>query len=240
MDGSLIALMAGAVSIAFVHTLLGPDHYLPFIALSKARGWSLKKTGTITALCGLGHAAASILLGLLAVWFGREIADLEALQGLRGDWAAWALIAFGLVYFVWGLRRALKMREHAHTHAHANGDVHSHDHSHFGGHAHPHVDTSDKKAILTLTPMTLFVIFVLGPCEPLIPLMMVPGTQGAVFDITMVVGAFTLTIVLTMLTVVFVGLRGLEFVSLQPLTKYVHAIAGATVSLCGVAISFGL
>jgi hypothetical protein len=36
----LKALILTAASIGFFHTLLGPDHYLPFIMMSWARKWS--------------------------------------------------------------------------------------------------------------------------------------------------------------------------------------------------------
>jgi len=37
MDNSIALLSATAISIAFIHTVLGPDHYLPFIVLSEAK-----------------------------------------------------------------------------------------------------------------------------------------------------------------------------------------------------------
>ncbi len=50
------AILAGtAASIGFFHTILGPDHYLPFIVLAKSRQWSSLKTAIITLLCGIGH-----------------------------------------------------------------------------------------------------------------------------------------------------------------------------------------
>ncbi|MBI5010716.1 MAG: hypothetical protein HZB98_13960 [Bacteroidia bacterium] len=44
MDNSIALLSVTAVSLGFLHTLLGPDHYLPFIVISLAKKWSLKKT----------------------------------------------------------------------------------------------------------------------------------------------------------------------------------------------------
>jgi hypothetical protein len=49
MNQELGILLITAVSIEFFHTLFGPDHYVPFIAMSKARNWSTLKT---TILCG--------------------------------------------------------------------------------------------------------------------------------------------------------------------------------------------
>ncbi len=58
-----------AASIGFFHTLLGPDHYIPFIVISKARKWSMWKTNLITFLCGIGHVGSSILIGFIGILF---------------------------------------------------------------------------------------------------------------------------------------------------------------------------
>lgn len=63
MSGEMLTLLAMAASVAFLHALLGPDHFLPFVALSRSRGWSMTKTAAVTAGCGVGHAAGSIVLG---------------------------------------------------------------------------------------------------------------------------------------------------------------------------------
>jgi hypothetical protein len=64
MENDFYLLAITAISIAFLHTLAGPDHYLPFIALSKARGWSMGRTIMWTIICGCGHVWSSVLLGL--------------------------------------------------------------------------------------------------------------------------------------------------------------------------------
>ena len=43
----LTVLLISAASIGFFHTLFGPDHYLPFIVMGKARKWSVKKKGCL-------------------------------------------------------------------------------------------------------------------------------------------------------------------------------------------------
>ena len=48
-------LLLTAASIAFLHTILGPDHYVVFAAMGKARRWSLAKTLRVTLVCGTGH-----------------------------------------------------------------------------------------------------------------------------------------------------------------------------------------
>ena len=64
MQSEIQILILAAITISFLHIISGPDHYLPFIALSKARGWSLTKTIGWTIVCGCGHVWSSVILGL--------------------------------------------------------------------------------------------------------------------------------------------------------------------------------
>ena len=226
-------LIITAASIAFLHTVLGPDHYLVFTALGKARGWQLAKTLRVTFLCGLGHVLGSVLLGGIGILLGAELARLVAIEGVRGNLAGYALLAFGLVYMVWGIRKAVRSRAHSHVHNH--GDlVHTHKHDHHGDHTHVH----DEPAKASITPWALFIVFVLGPCEALIPLFMYPAAQnsmGLVVAVALVFGTVTL---LTMLLGVTVTFLGLERLKLPAPGHYAHAVAGASIVLCGSAISF--
>ena len=97
-------LIASAASVGLIHTVLGPDHYLPFVAMAKAGDWSRRKALTVTALCGVGHVSSSVLLGLVGVALGLAVTRLEAVESVRGGLAAWALIAFGATYCAWGVR----------------------------------------------------------------------------------------------------------------------------------------
>ncbi len=225
-------LILTAASIAFTHAVLGPDHYLVFTAMGKARNWSLSRTLRVTLACGLGHVLSSVLIGLVGLFLGAQLASLVFIEGLRGNLAAWALLAFGLVYFAWGLKQA--GRSHQHVHAHRHGDVvHSHEHDHHSDHAHVH-DTNRPG----LTPWILFIVFVLGPCEALIPLLMYPAAQhdtGLVLTVALVFGTVTL---LTMMLAVTVTMLGLKRIRLPGLQRYAHAIAGASIVICGGAISF--
>ncbi len=226
-------LLLTAASIAMLHTILGPDHYLPFVAMSKARGWSFSKTLRITFYCGLGHVMSSVLIGGIGIALGTKLESLVAIESSRGSLAGWTLLAFGCVYFAWGLRAA--GRSHRHTHVHAHGDlVHEHSHAHTADHAHTH----EAKSGSAITPWALFIVFVLGPCEALIPLFMYPAaTQSPelVLGVALVFGVFTLA---TMMAAVAVATFGLRRVRLPGLAQYAHAAAGASIVLCGAAISF--
>lgn len=234
MSSELVVLLLSAVSIGFFHTLLGPDHYLPFIVMSRSGQWSLRKTTLVTALCGIGHVVSSIGLGLVGVAFGIAVVKLEAFESFRGNIAAWALIAFGLVYFVWGLRKALRNRPHKHSHAHESGLEHEHTHVHQQGHVHAHAEKGRK----TVTPWVLFVIFILGPCEPLIPLLMYPAAQMSLTGMVLVSIVFGLVTIGTMLGIVLISIHGFELIPISRFERYMHAVAGATILLCGITVQF--
>lgn len=234
MHHSLPILLLTAVSIGFIHTILGPDHYIPFIVMAKARKWPLPKTIWITILCGIGHIGSSILLGLVGVIFGIAVVKLTPLESFRGNIAGWALIAFGLVYFIWGVRQAIKNKPHKHLHFHENGASHAHGHDHNISHAHIH----EKEGKANITPWVLFTIFVFGPCEPLIPILMYPAAQKSVFDLVAVTLTFGLATISTMVSVVVVSVMGINLLPIAKFEKYTNAIAGLTILLCGAAIQF--
>ena len=242
MESDLSLLLVTAASLGLIHALLGPDHYLPFIFLSRARGWRLGRTLRLTLACGLGHVAASILLGLVAVGAGLAVSRLAALQALRGDLAAWLLIGSGLAYAAWGLRRALRNRPHSHWHQHADRSVHRHQHTHHGEHAHPHAVGKDAGRLAGggWAGWGLFTIFILGPCEPLVPMLMAPAVTGAWWVAGLVVLVFAAATLATMTVAVAVGRLGLRRLAAAPLERYGHVLAGLVLAACGAAMLAGL
>jgi len=248
MPNELVLLTATAASIGLVHTLLGPDHYLPFVVLAKARSWSMSRTALVTTLCGLGHVASSVVLGTIGIALGIAVARLEWLESARGDVAAWVLTAFGLIYALWGIRRAHRGKPHHHVHIHHEAEVHVHQHAHTtvegdphrhvheNGHDHSHHDNG----VVNLTPWVLFTIFVLGPCEPLIPLLMYPAAAESAFGVAVVAATFGIVTIVVMLTVVLSLTFGLQRIPTGGLELYSHALAGVAILICGVAIHLGL
>lgn len=228
-----MVLCLTAASIGFFHTVFGPDHYLPFIVMGRAGKWSMTKTVIITTICGIGHIMSSVLLGMIGVFLGIELMKLEALESFRGNLAAWSLIGFGFAYFIWGIHRGLKNRPHTHSHLHVNITPHSHKHSHDGEHSHVHKD--ERKS---MTPWILFTIFVFGPCEPLIPILMYPAAKNSLTGLLVVTGIFGGITISTMLSIVMISSWGINFAPLGKLERYTHALAGGSICLCGLAIQF--
>lgn len=233
MDSEITVLVFTAASIGFVHTALGPDHYIPFIALSKSEKWSNFKTFLITLICGAGHVFSSILIGVVGYYIGSSLFSLESIEAFRADIAGWLLIVFGLLYFIWGLKYSYQNKTHSHLHSHEDGTIHEHEHDHH--HEHSHVHTSEKKVV---TPWLIFIIFVLGPCEPLIPLLIYPAASHNTVALFGIASIFTVVTLATMLLMVFTGIYGLNFFPMEKIQKHIHALAGFSILLCGISIQF--
>jgi len=233
MDNSIALLSVTAVSLGFIHTILGPDHYLPFIVLSQARKWTTKKTILITFLCGLGHVLSSVILGLIGIAIGISVSKLVSVESFRGNIAAWLFIAFGLVYMIISIRSLYKKRKHSHSHYHMGGDKHIHEHNHIEEHTHVH-----ETDVARTTPWILFLIFVFGPCEPLIPILMYPAAENNIPGAVLVSLLFSVVTIATMMGIVLAFKLGLSRINLKPVEKYSNLIAGAMIFFSGIAIRF--
>ena len=234
MTTELYILLLTTISIAFFHTLAGPDHYLPFIVMAKARNWPHIKTSWITFLCGIGHIGGSVVLAFIGIAFGVAVFKVQLFESYRGDLAALLFTGFGLVYLVWGLRKAYKNKPHKHIHIHSDGEVHMHEHTHTDEHTHVH----SKEGKANITPWVLFVIFVLGPCEPLIPLLMYPAAKGNYKELVIITLVFGIITIVTMMTLVLFASYGLKLLPVKRMERYTHALAGGSIFVCGLGILF--
>lgn len=235
MDSTLWILAGTAVFIAFLHTVMGPDHYLPFIVLGKANRWSTRKVALISMLCGLGHVLSSVVLGTIGIMAGMAIRNLAYFESFRGEIASFLLIGFGVAYATWGIRKAIKNRPYRHSHRRSNGADYSHQHGHREDHSHAH--PREKPT----TFWAIFIIFVLGPCEPLIPLLMLPAVTHGWTGILIITGLFGMVTIGTMVVMAVLGTQGIKLVTANWMERYAHALAGGAIAMSGIMIrAFGL
>ncbi len=229
-------LLSTAVGIAFVHTLIGIDHTLPFVVLAKAQRWTMKRLIAVITLCGVGHVLGSVLLGAIGIGLGVAVESLSWVESFRGEWAAWLLITFGLVYAAWGTVRRFRGKRHSHWHSHLDGLEHDHDHDHNGEHLHPHGAPKVQRRVVTF--WTLFIIFAFGPCEPLIPLLMAPAWAhhwAAVVGVATLFGVVTIGTMVTVAALAYAGLSN-RWMEKIPLEKWADALAGLAIAGSGGAI----
>ncbi|MBN2510599.1 MAG: hypothetical protein JXB03_09985 [Spirochaetales bacterium] len=207
---NLSALLVTAVLTGVLHTVAGPDHYVPFIALGRARNWSVAKTSAITLIAGSGHVLSSILIGFIGLGLSIQLDLLTAIESVRGDVAAWFFIAFGLAYMVWGIS-TMKARQSSPVTPKSN----------------------------TLVGWILFIIFAFGPCEPLIPLFIYPAATIGIPAALLVSFVFLAGTLSTMLVMVLASTFGLKFLPVK-LHGYAHPVAGSIILVCGLLIKLGL
>jgi len=139
--------------------------------------------------------------------------QLGFIESLRGEIAAWLLVAFGLVYAVWGLKQAYKAGDNS------------------GGEEHRPLN------LARLSPFAILVIFVVGPCEPLIPILMYPAFTFSVAGMLLVTLVFAVVTVLTMLAAVVVSTYGIARLKKLSAFKFGHTACGATISGCGLSMT---
>ena len=209
-EGLFGALAATAATVGALHSL-APDHWVPFAAVARARGWSAGRTARVTLLCGFGHVSASVVLGLLALVLGREV--LSALGARLESLAGILLIAFGLLYGLWGLRHSVGERLHGHSHRHYD---HVHDPSH-------------------ITVLGLFLLFTADPCVAVMPIMLAAAPLGTV-NLTALVLIYEAATLAAMVGMVLPARAGVSVIRAHWLDRYGDAAAGATIAAVGVLV----
>jgi len=205
MNKGYLVLMMSTLTIAFLHSL-APDHWMPFAVIGKAKKWSNLKLVLVTLVSGIGHVGSSILLGAIGIALGFSLSHLKAVESHRAQIGIYLLIGFGVAYMLWGMKRA---RDYKHEHSHTHN--------------------IDKK---TVTLWTLFAVFVLGPCEPLIPIMFL-ATEHGWQGIALTSAVFSVVTILMMIGQTLLARYGIQLIRHEVADRYSHALAGLVITLTG-------
>jgi len=206
MHNSLWLLLVSTVSIAFLHAL-APDHWMPFAAIAKAQNWSKPRLLWITFISGIGHVGISIIFSILGILLGFSLSKLKGIEGHRGEVALWLLIGFGIAYMVWGIKKAREKKYKV-------------------------TDEEELKA-KTVAVWTMFAVIILGPCEPLIPLVFLGYNYGYA-GIVAVSVVFSIITIIMMLTQSVLAFMGIQWLKNDIADRYSHAFAGLVIALTGV------
>ncbi len=225
-ETTLLALIVSAILTGVIHTAAGPDHYLPFVAISKSRNMGWFKTLMWTILCGVGHVGSAILLAAGFLLFAELLTEsrLEFLEEWRGNLAAYAMIGMGAAVLLHALYKRWRGKPYEHKHLQPDGSVLTHTHA-------PEAVHGGEK----LSYWVIFIIFVLGPCEALLPLLTASAVLSA-WSVFLVALVFSLSTIITMCALVIAGRFGLNYLRFPLLEKYAPEAAGITVMCCGLAI----
>lgn len=233
MDSAYLVLLSSAVTLGVLHTAVGIDHSLPFVVLGATRGWSLAKTLLITGLCGVLHVLSSVVIAGVGLSLGVAASRIGFVESMRGSSAAWLLVSLGTIYTAVALwkRKAHRALPHVHG-AHGHG-------SREGWHELSERADQVSMPARSLMP-ALFVIFALGPCEALLPLLTASGVALSPGRAAVVALVFSIATVATMLLTVSIGVLGASFAKKlrwqEALEPHAHTLAGVSLIVSGLAI----
>lgn len=82
-------------TLSLLHTLI-PSHWLCFVLVGRAQGWSRSRTLGITAIAGLLHVVANVTLGAALAVAGRKL--MEHHEHLLTQISSVILVLLGLLY----------------------------------------------------------------------------------------------------------------------------------------------
>lgn len=223
-------LVITVLSISSLHTFSGPDHYLPFIVLSRSKKWSVRKTVLVTSMCGLAHVFSSVLIGFITIALGWTFSKTLHLEFVRGQIASWMLLFFGIIYIAYSLYKLTKNKTHKHFEISDQNDIYVFEHQ------HKQTVIPNKKH--KVTPWILFFIFATGPSEPIIPLLVFPSLNFSIFKVWTLILFYAISTVLTMLILVFLGITGSNLVNYKSFEKYTDLISGVMIVFCAIGMLF--
>lgn len=209
MNTSIWVLLISTLSIAFLHAL-APDHWMPFAAIGKAQKWSKLRLLWITFISGLGHVGISIIFSIIGILLGFSLSKLKAIESQRGEIALWLLIGFGVAYMLWGIKKAKNARNKY---------------------------DEEKLKAKTVAVWTMFAIIILGPCEPLVPLVFLGYNYGW-RGVIIVSAVFSIVTLIMMIGQSMLAFMGIQLIKNDIAERYSHAFAGLVVVLTGVFVMF--
>jgi nickel/cobalt exporter len=203
-------LAFAAATVGALHAL-APDHWVPIAAVSRARGWSLKRTARISLVCGFGHVTVSALLGVIALVSGTAV--VEAFGARVGSVAGLAMIGFGIAYAVWGARHWIMRKLHGHDHRHMD-----------------HVHDPSRTSV-----WALFAIYCADPCIAVVPIVFAAAPLSRVATVAIVLVYETATIA-TMIGLALAARAGAGAIRGRWVERYGDSAAGGLIVATGIAV----
>jgi len=231
---TLYALLSTAVVTALFHTLI-PDHWLPFVLIGRAQGWSARHTALVAGVSASVHAVFSILLGLAMLVFG-EVAAKAAGETLESV-SHVLLVGFGLAYAFWAWRKGghfhpggarlhgPKMGEEC-TGAEGPGNPE---------HLHYHADMALIRDGKQTNPWWLAFIVGANPCLLLFPLLVKTAEYGP-FSVGLVTLAYAIPTVFLMVGLSTLGVATAFRIPVPGAARYMETASGLLIAILGVAL----
>jgi len=230
-DTTVSALLTVAVGTALFHTLI-PDHWLPFVLMGRARGWSAATTAAVSGLSASIHVVLSLGLGAAALAIGELSAELvgESLEHT----AAWLLVGFGGTYAMWAWRKGGHFHPGgARVHGEAVGAGCRDPGASHDDHLHYHDDAPIIRGKIGGGALWLAFIVGANPCILVLPLLVAAAGRGAGV-LAGVALAYAIPSTLLMVGLSAVGVAGTRRIELPVAARHMEWASGALIAALGI------
>ncbi len=232
-DAALTTVALTGFTVAFFHAVI-PTHWLPFVLVARARGWSRAKTLAVTAAAGSGHVAITSLLGLIIAWFGFRI---DATVGAeKFPWIVGGLLEIFALFYFW---RQWTGRGILHHHPPGSGH-HADEHCGHGEQSHWQEEMKDTQLVSRKSGdwaaiSGLLVMLTLSPCEGFLPIYL-SGVQFGWRGFFVLSGILALATFAGMTLFTWLALLGFERIRIKNFERYESGLLGALFAVLGVVV----
>lgn len=236
-EALLTSVAATGFTVAFFHAAI-PTHWIPFVLVARARGWSRGRALAVTAFAGLGHVLVTSLLGLLVALLGFKLG--EQLQEVF-PWVVGGILAAIGVYYLWRQLRGSGVCHHhppggAHQPTEHCGHEHEHEHTHWDAELEESPllarNSGDWAAI-----GGLFMMLTLSPCESFLGIYL-SGVQFGWSGFLVLSGILAVGALAAMLLFTFLALIGFEKLPLRRVERFEAGMLGVLFLVLGVVAMF--
>jgi nickel/cobalt exporter len=222
-------LFVTAAATAAFHTLI-PDHWLPFVLVGRARGWTAGTTAAVSGFSAIVHTALSVLLGIGALALGVGAAHVIGQRLERASGVL--LVVFGTAYALWAWRKG--------GHFHPGGALlHRHEApARCDGHEGPenpehlHYHADDRWIRAGKGALSLALIVGLNPCVLVLPIMVASAEQGPA-AVALVTAAYSVTTVVLMVGLSVTGVAGARRIPVPAAARHMEAASGVLIAVAG-------
>lgn len=201
-------IFIGSLVLSLIHAAI-PNHWIPLIAIGKTEKWSLKETMSATIITGFAHTLSTILIGIVVGLIGITLSASYSLIMIYI--APSILITIGIIYVI------LNQRGHVdHHHTETETTISKN-------------NSKSRIAILSSLSLAMF----LTPCIEIEAYYFQAGIAGWK-GIIIVSIVYTITTVILMLLLVYLGFKGTQQLRSNLLERYEKLITGSVLIILGI------
>jgi nickel/cobalt transporter (NicO) family protein len=205
-------IFIGSLVLSLIHALI-PNHWIPFIAISKTEKWSQRQTLWATAITGISHTFSTIIIGIAVGIAGYKLS--ASYHFVTSVAAPLILMGLGVIYMI------LEIKGHHHHHEHVSTST---------------LDKTGRSKWKTVV-MSLSIAMFLTPCIEIEAYYFQAGTIGWL-GIVIVSAVYLLITLVVMLLLVYLGIQGIQTFNSHFLEHHEKGITGIVLLALGLLACF--